>query len=123
MTTTAYDPALENHFTQVLARREQELLALLRGEAPDQLNQRHDVTDFKDMAAEQTAATVDDVKAGHLAHELEQVLAARRRLQDHSYGLCLDCGEPIDRRRLEALPATPYCTACQSVHEYPAARR
>lgn len=88
-------------------------------------SRRNDVIDFKELAAEQSAATLDDVKAEHVAHELEQVLAARRRLQDHSYGLCLDCGEEIDPRRLDALPGTPYCTACQQVHEYAdsAARR
>jgi DnaK suppressor protein len=117
------DLDLENHFAQVLAQREQELCAMLNGEVMPQGNGHHEVTDFKEMAAEQAAATLDDVKAEHVAHELEQVLAARRRLQDHRYGLCLDCGEPIDRRRLEALPATPCCTACQAVHEYPAARR
>ncbi|HSV34857.1 MAG TPA: TraR/DksA family transcriptional regulator [Ramlibacter sp.] len=125
---TQQDPAFTSHFAQVLARRERELSALLHaGETivDDTDAGSHDVTDFKDMAAEQTAATIDDMKTEHAAHELEQVLAARRRLQDHTYGLCIDCGEPIDRRRLEALPATPYCIACQAVHEYAdsAARR
>lgn len=123
------DSILESHFAQVLARREKELCAMLSAtnplEAPGDSSRRHDVVDFKELAAEQSAATLDDVKSEHLAHELEQVLAARRRLKDHSYGLCLDCGEEIDPRRLESLPATPYCTACQSVHEYAlsAARR
>jgi DnaK suppressor protein len=129
MNTLTYDRELENHFAKVLARREQELCAMLRAndplEVPEGSERRHDVIDFKELAAEQSAATLDDVKAEHIAHELEQVLAARRRLQDHSYGLCLDCGEEIDPRRLEALPGTPYCTACQEVHEYAdtAARR
>ncbi len=121
MTTPA--PALVAHFSQALAQREQELRAMLSGGTLDQGNGQHEVTDFKDVAAEQSAAAVNDVKAEHLAQELEQVLAARRRLQEHTYGLCLDCGEPIDPRRLEALPATPYCTACQAAHERPASVR
>lgn len=125
----AIDPVQTSHFAKILARREQELCAILNAGEPSDPDfpgaQRHEVMDFKDMAAEQTAASIDDAKAEHAAHELEQVLAARRRLQDHSYGLCVDCGEEIDPRRLEALPATPYCTGCQAVHEYAysAARR
>lgn len=125
----AIDPVRTSHFAKILARREQELCAILNAGEPTETGtygpQGHEVMDFKDMAAEQTAASIDAAKAEHAAHELEQVLAARRRLQDHSYGLCVDCGEEIDPRRLEALPATPYCTGCQAVHEYAysAARR
>jgi DnaK suppressor protein len=78
---------------------------------------RSEVNDFKDIAIEDSLAVVDEVQAENAAHELEQVLAARRRLHDHRYGECLDCDEPIDLRRLSAMPATPYCTGCQAVHE------
>lgn len=116
------DASMRQHFHQQLARREAELRLLLRSsgdlgsEAPDAAPR--DVIDFKELATEQTLATVDDAKASHAVHELDQLAAARRRLDDHSYGLCLDCGDAIDLRRLEALPATPYCTACQAVHEH-----
>ena len=117
-----YDASMLAHFHQLLARREAELRLLLRStgdlgsDAPDA--EPRDVIDFKELATEQTLATVDDAKAGHAAHELDQLAAARRRLDDHRYGLCLDCGDAIDLRRLEALPATPYCTSCQAVHEH-----
>jgi DnaK suppressor protein len=118
---TALDPLQITRFEQILARREQELCALMaRVEAVDDGgNPSHEVIDFKDMAAEQSAAGISDAQAEQAAHELEQVLGARRRLHDGTYGECVDCGEPIHPKRLEALPATPYCTACQTVHEYP----
>jgi len=115
-------PLQASHFARILARREHELCAVLnRVDAMGDDSSGHDVVDFKDMAAEQNVATIDDAKAEHAAHELEQVLAARHRLHDGTYGLCVDCGEPIPPRRLESLPATPYCTDCQAVHEYPRA--
>ena len=77
----------------------------------------HEVTDFKDVAAEQTLDVVEDIQRDLAAHELEQVLAALRRLRDQSYGECLACGKPIDLRRLLALPSAPFCTACQSSRE------
>lgn len=117
-----FDTSTFPHFRQLLARREAELRLLLRSsgdlgsDAPDA--EPRDVVDFKELATEQTLATVDDAKASHAVHELDALAAARRRLDDHSYGLCMDCGDAIDLRRLEALPATPYCTSCQEVHEH-----
>lgn len=39
----------------------------------------------------------------------EQVLAAKRRLDEGSYGLCVMCGRPIGEERLEALPWAGLC--------------
>ena len=79
--------------------------------------------DFKDVAAEETRAVVDEAAYAHAAEELSQVVAALRRLEDGTYGSCEDCGEAIDERRLSALPATPFCTACQTIHERPGTPR
>ena len=75
--------------------------------------------DFKDVAADETRAAIDDVALSHAATELTQVSAALRRIDEGGYGQCLECGEAIDERRLLALPATPFCTACQADHERP----
>jgi RNA polymerase-binding transcription factor len=40
---------------------------------------------------------------------LVQVREALERTKDGTFGKCLDCGRPIERARLEALPWTPYC--------------
>jgi DnaK suppressor protein len=39
------------------------------------------------------------------------------RIEEGSYGLCARCGEPIDERRLEALPTARYDALCQSLIE------
>ena len=118
-----FDSSLAPRFSQRLAQREAELRAILRsaddmprdaGEA-----EAHEVTDFKEMASEESLSVVDEAQAMQAALELEQVLPAQQRLADQRYGQCLDCDQPIDLRRLEALPATPYCTACQAIREQP----
>jgi DnaK suppressor protein len=43
-----------------------------------------------------------------------EVLAALARVDDGSYGRCVDCGNPVPDARLEARPATPRCVPCQS---------
>jgi DnaK suppressor protein len=118
-----YDRSLAPRFAQLLAKREAELRAVLRatGDVAEHTSDvsNGEVVDFKDMAVEESQAVVEHAKAGQAAEELEQMIAARRRLQDGSYGQCVDCGEEIDLRRLSALPATPYCVSCQAIHEHP----
>ncbi len=48
---------------------------------------------------------------------LEQVNAALRRLDEGTYGICADCGEPIPLERLEALPYATLCVRCQTARE------
>jgi RNA polymerase-binding transcription factor DksA len=40
------------------------------------------------------------------------VEGALKRIEDGSYGICEECGEPIPPERLEAIPYTPYCIRC-----------
>src|SRR5690242_8178554 len=43
-----------------------------------------------------------------------EVLAALSRIDDGSYGRCVDCASPVPEPRLEARPATARCVPCQS---------
>jgi DnaK suppressor protein len=43
-----------------------------------------------------------------------EVLAALSRIDDGSYGRCVDCAGPVPEPRLEARPATARCVPCQS---------
>lgn len=104
---------------QKLRLREAELRAALHAAGPARDDHLPEVQDFKDVAAEESRALLDEAAYAHAAEELSQVLAAQRRVDDGTYGLCEDCGEAIDQRRLLVLPATRYCTACQAIHERP----
>jgi DnaK suppressor protein len=35
------------------------------------------------------------------------------RIKDHCFGTCVYCDEEIGRRRLQAVPWTPFCIRCQ----------
>jgi DnaK suppressor protein len=45
---------------------------------------------------------------------LAEIEAALARLDDGTYGECVDCGEQINSERLEALPAAARCVNCQA---------
>ncbi|MBM3285270.1 MAG: TraR/DksA family transcriptional regulator [Candidatus Aminicenantes bacterium] len=42
---------------------------------------------------------------------------ALRRLETPDFGLCQMCGQKIGKKRLDALPWTPYCINCQQKKE------
>ncbi len=44
---------------------------------------------------------------------LKEIDAALDRLDAGDYGVCLSCGEPINPRRLLAIPWAAYCIRCQ----------
>jgi RNA polymerase-binding transcription factor DksA len=44
---------------------------------------------------------------------LQSLDAASHRLEDGSYGLCLNCEEEISGKRLQAVPWTSFCLHCQ----------
>ncbi|MCL4459646.1 MAG: TraR/DksA C4-type zinc finger protein [Chloroflexi bacterium] len=50
----------------------------------------------------------------HLRGLLEQVEHALNKWDKGTYGLCDDCGEPIDPQRLQALPYANLCIHCKT---------
>jgi DnaK suppressor protein len=106
------------YFKQRLLAREQELVA--------------EIARFDNEARESRAAEVEDpidqvtsseLKAASFqestlaANTLKQVKDALRRIDDGSYGRCIDCDRLIEPARLEAVPWTPYCLADQKKHD------
>ena len=57
------------------------------------------------------------------AQMLSQVRTALERIADGTYGTCLDCGQPIEPARLEAIPWAQYCRAHQEKHDRAAAEQ
>jgi DnaK suppressor protein len=48
---------------------------------------------------------------------LSQVQAARRGLDDGTYGHCADCHQPIPIERMRAIPYATYCIHCETKRE------
>lgn len=47
-------------------------------------------------------------------HKIEEAL---KRLDEHSYGNCFECGDEISERRLRALPFAVRCKDCEEARE------
>lgn len=69
------------------------------------------------------ASVVDEGESETLAETeldatvLQQVRDALRRIDDGTFGRCVVDGEPIEQKRLEAVPWTPYCLKHQKLLE------
>ena len=44
---------------------------------------------------------------------LREISDALRRIDRDTYGICLECDEPISSKRLDAVPWARYCVTCQ----------
>ena len=44
---------------------------------------------------------------------LREISDALQRIEQGTYGVCLECEEPISVKRLEAVPWARYCVTCQ----------
>jgi DnaK suppressor protein len=54
------------------------------------------------------------LKANHVLPAQRLALA---RLRSGIYGICVDCEDPIDPKRLEKVPAALRCVGCQTESE------
>lgn len=70
-----------------------------------------------DLADEEAGDQTNDVMLARYRSELEQLNAARERMQQNSYGICVDCGEAIPFLRLQAQPTATRCLPCQTARE------
>jgi len=70
-----------------------------------------------DDAAAETQRQADVTHLARSATALHEIESALARIEAGEYGLCIDCEEPIDLRRLEAHPAALRCAGCQQTFE------
>jgi len=56
-------------------------------------------------------------KSNNDRHLLQMVESALARIREGSFGECISCGEEINAKRLDAVPWTRYCIACQEKQE------
>jgi DnaK suppressor protein len=50
-------------------------------------------------------------------NHLQLVEEALSRIGSREFGICQSCGDPIDRKRLDAVPWARFCRTCQEEEE------
>lgn len=70
--------------------------------------------DMEDQAVELDDDEVQQSLGAVSALELKKIDAALARIDDGTYGECMNCGEPISEARLDAVPHATLCIKCAS---------
>jgi DnaK suppressor protein len=73
-------------------------------------NETQDIAD-QAVSSYQKELLFSQGTTGH--SQIGLIRLALERIREGSYGECLQCGNTIGAKRLEALPWTPYCINCQ----------
>ncbi|ABI59143.1 MULTISPECIES: TraR/DksA family transcriptional regulator [Nitrosomonas] len=63
-----------------------------------------------------TASLLRDITEAEVIRdigEVRDIVAAEDRIATGKYGLCIDCGEPVRYKRLDAYPTAKRCFTCQ----------
>jgi DnaK suppressor protein len=95
---------------EVLKLKMKESRATTRSRDSIRIQQAADPVDMTQEAAEREMAMENLDRETALAR---RVRAAMERIDRSSYGMCLECEEPISPKRLKAIPWAELCIICQ----------
>jgi DnaK suppressor protein len=89
-------------------------ISILQGEGPGPLAGAGYPQDAADAGAFLSEADRTEAMLSSARGQRAEVLAALARIEDNSYGKCVDCGQQIPEGRLEARPDAARCVDCQA---------
>ena len=106
------------HFRKILEQQLHQHVANVSTEQANALSSDDDgVKDSVDMSLLDVSKEI----AFRLSERESQIVAdidqALLRIREGSYGICASCGQPINERRLEAVPTARYDAQCQTLIE------
>ena len=107
-------------FESALRTRAGDLARSLAGRNQIMIERSADAFDERLHAADRELSAQALAGDSRLLHQVE---AARDRIRDGAFGICLRCEEEIPVKRLEAIPWAAFCLSCQEMAEESTAYR
>ena len=104
---------LVSELKEKLLRERAEILGIKRQKG-DESSLQGDLVDQSTGLSEQEMLLE---LAEHDRERLLEVDDALRRIENHTYGICLESGEEIPYERLRAVPTAKYTVRCQEILE------
>ena len=102
---------------RLLARREGLFRQVTEAEMSSRERDLEATQDPADMAANAYTKELLISMSANDRRLLELIDEALRRIEAGEYGECVNCGEPVSEKRLEAVPWARYCLKCQDLQE------
>ncbi len=103
-------------FRKTLEARHRELRVGVAKTQKEMLTAQHDYG--KDEGDRANTSLAKEMQLGHKSRDralLGAVDAALKRISEGTFGKCLNCGQEINTKRLEAIPWVRYCITCQEL--------
>src|SRR5450432_131099 len=105
-------------FRKKLEERQQSLRKTVsRTEEDGRIADQDSAQDIADRAANSYTKEFLFSVSNNERQVLNMVESALLRIREGSFGECINCGSEINAKRLEAVPWTRYCIACQEKKE------
>ena len=76
-----------------------------------------DLPDEMDLASSEYLQSFTFRLRGREKSHLAKLDLALRKIDDGTFGICVECGDPIAKKRLEARPETQLCIRCKEDQE------
>jgi RNA polymerase-binding transcription factor DksA len=89
-------------------------IAILQGERPGPVAGTGYPQDSADAGSILSEADRTEAILDSAGSQRDEVLAALARIDDNTYGQCVDCGHQIPDGRLDARPDAARCVGCQA---------
>ena len=106
-----------NKIKEELLRKKTEILESLSKQSTDDLNEKSGVEDAADIVTtELTRETLYKLSQAE-RETLFLIDIALKKIENGTYGICEECGEPIGEKRLEAIPWVRLCIKCSQNEE------
>ena len=111
-----------NEFKNILERRYREVReeirkALLQSDEQSYIELAGQVQDMENSSVADLLVDVALANIDRHVEEIRDIDAALLRIAAGSYGVCTDCDEAIEVKRLEAYPTAKRCRPCQTNYE------
>ena len=91
-------------------------ISVLQGERPAPMSGEGYPHDSADAGSTLSEADRTEAILHSARSQREGVLAALARIEENTYGRCVDCGGDIPGGRLDARPDAARCVNCQAKH-------
>ncbi|HEY0320396.1 MAG TPA: TraR/DksA family transcriptional regulator [Pyrinomonadaceae bacterium] len=108
---------VKSYRDKLLGRREGLVGQVMEAELYSRERDSEATQDPADMAANAYTKELLFSMSANDRHLLELIDEALVRIEDGGYGKCIHCGEPVQERRLEAVPWARHCLRCQDLQE------
>lgn len=109
------DESRREHFRKLLIDMREELITTLNEKYDEAINLGSD--GIQDTADEAYNIYNKNIMLGRVetdALKLNLVEQALQRIENGTYGICIECEDEISTRRLEYVPFARYCIECKS---------